>query len=76
MKIGCGPALDIGTSWGIPRIAASIGGFLPRSVWAWGFALYRVDVLGENEAMKSTSPALNAAISVTGSLMTDDDAVR
>src|SRR4030081_1424883 len=44
---------------------------LPVMIWAFGFWTFMVSTCsGENEAMKSTSPALNAAISVTGSLMT------
>ena len=53
-------------------IATSIGVVsLPVMIWAFGFCAFMVSTCsGENEAMKSTSPALNAAISVTGSLIT------
>src|SRR5207249_11667254 len=53
-------------------IAASIGVVsLPVMIWARGFCAFIVSTCsGENEAMKSISPALKAAISVTGSLIT------
>jgi hypothetical protein len=39
-------------------------------IWAFGTCAFRVSTCsGEKEAMKSISPALNAAISVTGSLI-------
>ena len=75
MKIGCGTrSFDIGLpSFGmVTLIAASIGVVsLPVIIRARGFCAFIVSTCsGENEAMKSTSPALKAAISVMGSLMT------
>src|SRR6266404_4574220 len=74
-KIGWGARSgDIGLpSLGtVTFIAASIGVVsLPVMIWAFGFWARIVSTWsGENEAMKSISPALNAAISVTGSLIT------
>ena len=40
-------------------------------IWAFGICAFSVSTCsGEKEAMKSISPALKAAISVTGSLIT------
>jgi hypothetical protein len=74
-KIGWGTRSgDIGLpSLGmVTFIAASIGVVsLPVMICALGFCARRVSTCsGEKEAMKSISPALNAAISVTGSLIT------
>ena len=74
-KTGCGArSLDMGLpSLGtVTFIAASIGVVsLPVMIWALGTCAFRVSTCsGEKEAMKSISPALKAAISVTGSLIT------
>ena len=74
-KIGCGArSLDMGLpSLGtVTFIAASIGVVsLPVMIWAFGFWALSVSTCsGEKDAMKSISPALKAAISVTGSLIT------
>src|SRR6059036_1743992 len=69
LKIGCGArSLDMGLpSFGtVTFIAASIGVVsFPVMIRARGFCAFIVSTCsGENEAMKSISPALNAAISV------------
>jgi hypothetical protein len=74
-KIGWGARSgDMGLpSFGtVTFIAASIGVVsLPVMIWALGFWAFMVSTCsGENEAMKSISPALKAAISATGSLIT------
>ena len=52
-------------------IAATIGVVsFPVMIWAFGFCACKVSTCsGEKEAMKSISPALKAAICVTGSLI-------
>ena len=74
-KIGCGArSTDMGLpSFGtVTFICATIGVVsLPLMMWAFGLCAFSVSTWsGENEAMKSISPFLNAAISVTGSLIT------
>ena len=74
-KIGWGArSVDIGLpSLGTVTFIAAIIGVvsLPVMMWACGFCAFIVSTCsGENEAMKSISPALKAAISVTGSLIT------
>ncbi len=75
LKIGCGArSLDMGfPSFGtVTFIMATIGVVsFPVMICAFGFCARMVSTCsGEKEAMKSISPALNAAISVTGSLIT------
>src|SRR5256885_4879316 len=73
-KIGFGArSSDIGLpSLGTVTFIAAIIGVvsLPLMIWAFGFWAFMVSTWsGENDAMKSISPALNAAISVTASLI-------
>ena len=74
LKTGCGArSLDIGLpSLGtVTFIIATIGVVsFPVMMRVCGFCAFKVSTCsGEKSAMKSISPALNAAICVTGSLM-------